>query len=185
MADPKPRPQHFGPNDALVDEMYRQYLDDPASVSETWRDFFADYRPRGDGTATRPVVTPPQPAETPRMTKRRTSGVVEMGDAEAAAPDSTGAQPRLKAVRPEAAPTDVPEGARPLKGAAARIAANMDASLTVPTATSARVVPAKLLEENRRIVNDHLARRQGGKVSFTHIVGWAVLRALKTVPVMN
>ncbi len=34
----------FGPNAWLVDEMYEQYLRDPSSVSESWRDFFADYR---------------------------------------------------------------------------------------------------------------------------------------------
>src|SRR4029079_5191602 len=62
---------------------------------------------------------------------------------------------------------------------------NMEASLDVPTATSVRAVPAKLLEVNRQILNNHLARAQGGKVSFTHLIGYAVLRALRTVPVMN
>src|SRR5438309_9081222 len=38
----------FGPNDWLVDEMYRKYVDDPSSVSESWREFFADYRPRAE-----------------------------------------------------------------------------------------------------------------------------------------
>jgi 2-oxoglutarate dehydrogenase E1 component len=61
----------------------------------------------------------------------------------------------------------------------------MEASLAVPTATSARVMPAKLLEENRRVINDYLASTRGGKVSFTHIVGFAILRALRSVPVMN
>jgi 2-oxoglutarate dehydrogenase E1 component len=74
---------------------------------------------------------------------------------------------------------------QPLKGAAARIVANMEASLAVPTATSVRRVPSKLLEMNRTILNNHLARRRGGKVSFTHLIGFAVVRALREVPVMN
>jgi 2-oxoglutarate dehydrogenase E1 component len=76
------------------------------------------------------------------------------------------------------------EGA-PIRGAQARIVQNMEASLTVPTATSARAVPAKLLEVNRTILNNHLSRTRGGKVSFTHLIGYAVVQALKTVPVLN
>jgi 2-oxoglutarate dehydrogenase E1 component len=53
----------------------------------------------------------------------------------------------------------------------------METSLGVPTATSVRTIPAKLLEENRRIINLYLAGRRGGKVSFTHVIGWAVLKA--------
>jgi len=61
----------------------------------------------------------------------------------------------------------------------------MEASLSVPTATSARVVPAKLLEENRRVVNRYLAAGRGGKVSFTHLIGWAIVRAVDAVPAMK
>ena len=77
------------------------------------------------------------------------------------------------------------ETPEPLRGAAARIVTNMEASLDVPTATSVRAVPAKLLEVNRQILNNHLARAHGGKVSFTHLIGFAVLRALRSVPSMN
>ncbi len=72
-----------------------------------------------------------------------------------------------------------------LKGPAARVVANMDASLTVPTATSVRAVPAKLLMDNRVVINNHLARGRGGKVSFTHLIGFAVIRALRENLVMN
>ena len=73
-----------------------------------------------------------------------------------------------------------------MRGAAARIVANMEASLQVPTATSFREVPAKLLEVNRRIINGYLGRKQAGKVSFTHMIGFAVVRAIsETTPVMN
>ena len=92
-----------------------------------------------------------------------------------------------------AAPTAAPAGRAPeaaanavrLRGAAARTVANMAASLTVPTATSVRAVPAKLLIDNRIVINNHLGRGRGGKVSFTHLIGYAVVRALAEVPVMN
>ena len=62
----------------------------------------------------------------------------------------------------------------------------MEASLAVPTATSFREVPAKLLEVNRRVINGYLGRTRGGKVSFTHIIGYAVVRAIAdTMPVLN
>ncbi len=72
-----------------------------------------------------------------------------------------------------------------LKGAPARTAKNMDISLTVPTATSVRSVPVKLLWDNRTVINNHLARARGGKVSFTHIIGFALVKALRSMPEMN
>ena len=73
----------------------------------------------------------------------------------------------------------------PLRGVAARIVTNMEQSLEVPTATSVRAVPAKLLIDNRIVINNHLARSRGGKVSFTHLLGYAIVKALKLVPGMN
>ncbi|MGH9016681.1 MAG: multifunctional oxoglutarate decarboxylase/oxoglutarate dehydrogenase thiamine pyrophosphate-binding subunit/dihydrolipoyllysine-residue succinyltransferase subunit [Acidimicrobiales bacterium] len=88
-----------------------------------------------------------------------------------------------------APPSSAPAGDDPapvaLRGAAARIAANMDASLAVPTATSVRTVPAKLLEVNRAMLNQHLVRTSGTKVSFTHLIGYAVVQALQAVPALN
>ncbi|NDK32317.1 multifunctional oxoglutarate decarboxylase/oxoglutarate dehydrogenase thiamine pyrophosphate-binding subunit/dihydrolipoyllysine-residue succinyltransferase subunit [Nesterenkonia haasae] len=72
-----------------------------------------------------------------------------------------------------------------LKGISKAIAANMDASLEVPTATTVRAVPAKLLIDNRTVINNHLKRTRGGKVSFTHLVGFAMLKALREHPSMN
>jgi 2-oxoglutarate dehydrogenase E1 component len=72
-----------------------------------------------------------------------------------------------------------------LRGAAARTAVNMTASLAVPTATSVRAIPAKLLVDNRIVINNHLGRGRGGKVSFTHLIGYAVVRALASNPEMN
>src|SRR5215475_7431189 len=72
-----------------------------------------------------------------------------------------------------------------LRGAASRTVANMEASLSVPTATSVRAVPAKLLVDNRIVINNHLARGRGGKVSFTHLIGYAVVKALAAAPAIN
>ncbi len=146
----------FGPNAWLVDEMHERYVTDPSSVSESWREFFADYRP---------------PASEP------------------AAPGSPRPAPALPSPPPEgAAPGPSPDGAaqpQPLRGAAARVVANMEASLGVPTATSVRDVPARLLEVNRQVINGYLGRTRGGRVSFTHLIGYAVVQALRSVPAMN
>src|SRR5437660_9513615 len=151
--------ESFGANAWLVDEMYERYLDDPTSVAESWRDFFADYN-RDGGDRSR-VQTTAEPR-----------------------PDAGPSQP---SAAPAAAPAQeqVPASASPIRGAAARIVANMEASLAVPTATSVRDVPARLLEVNRKVVNGYLSRTGGGKVSFTHLIGYAVVRAVDTVPVMN
>lgn len=90
--------------------------------------------------------------------------------------------------RPDFAPLeakDVTEGVARLRGPAVRVVENMEASLGVPTATSVRAVPAKMLMDNRVVVNNHLARTRGGKVSFTHLIGYAVIEALVEFPSMN
>ncbi len=72
-----------------------------------------------------------------------------------------------------------------LRGLPKTLAANMDQSLTVPTATSVRTIPAKLMIDNRIVINNHLRRSRGGKVSFTHLIGWALIQALKDFPSQN
>ena len=73
----------------------------------------------------------------------------------------------------------------PLRGAANAVAKNMTASLELPTATSVRAVPAKLLADNRIVINNQLKRTRGGKLSFTHLIGYAVVKALAEFPTMN
>ena len=146
-----------GPNAWLVDEMFEQFRTDPSSVSESWREFFAGYSP-GAGTATA-APAPSAPA----------------------APAATTAAPAAAPSTPAAAPQGTP-----LRGAAARIVSNMEASLEVPTATSFREIPTKLLEVNRKSINGYLSRSRSGKVSFTHIIGYAIVRAIvDAAPVMN
>jgi 2-oxoglutarate dehydrogenase E1 component len=72
-----------------------------------------------------------------------------------------------------------------LRGASLLIASNMTASLAIPTATSVRTVPARLLEINRATINEYLSRTTGAKVSFTHVIAFAVLRGLDAVPALN
>ena len=154
----------FGPNAWLVEDMYDRFRSDPESVSASWREFFADYRPAGAGPAPVGTGAPAQPA---------TGGSGRTA--------TSGSEP---SVRPPA-PAPGTEPASLLRGAAGRIVANMEASLGVPTATSVRVVPAKLLEVNRTILNNQLARTTGGKVSFTHLIGYALVKGVIAVPAMN
>jgi 2-oxoglutarate decarboxylase len=106
---------------------------------------------------------------------------------------TTTATAPTKAPTPQRAAPPAPAKAKPadrgnvttLRGTAARIVQNMDASLTVPTATSVRSVPAKLIADNRIVINNHLLRGRGGKVSFTHLIGYALVKALAEHPEMN
>jgi 2-oxoglutarate dehydrogenase E1 component len=168
----------------LVDDMFEEYRSDPASVSESWREFFADYVPGGVATV---AVPPTALAPSAQPAAPQTAAPAASDAVAPAATDGDGVTP---APSPKAAPTSPSPSsetpvATPLRGAAARIAQNMAASLSVPTATSVRSVPAKLLEVNRSILNQHLARTSGGKVSFTHLIGFAVVRALQAVPALN
>ncbi len=153
----------LGFNTGYVEELYRQYLDNPKSVSENWQEFFADYKP-GEGFVAAAEARPVQRA--------------------AEAPSGDGAAAEGEAPAP---PPFSPEEAefRPLRGAAARIVENMEASLGVPTATSSRTIPVKLLSENRKLINDYQRDVGGEKVSFTHLIAWAIVKALKAVPSMN
>lgn len=73
----------------------------------------------------------------------------------------------------------------PIRGAGVKIIENMDSSLSIPVATSLRTIPVKVLEENRRIINNYFKKTGGGKVSFTHLAGWAIVKALEEIPVLN
>jgi len=79
----------------------------------------------------------------------------------------------------------VNEGSERLRGPAALVVTNMEKSLEVPTATSVRSIPVKLLMDNRVVINNHMERTRGGKISFTHLIGYALLEALAESPAMN
>jgi 2-oxoglutarate decarboxylase len=200
----------FGPNEWLVEEMYEQFLADPSSVDPAWHDFFADYKPTqraagnggvaasSSGTTSGTTTGTTSGTSTTTTTRASENGQAKpapqqaapakAAPAKAAAPK---AQPSAGKPAPQqaakAAPVKPAEGEeqKQLRGASAAIAKNMELSLTVPTATSVRAVPAKLLADNRIVINNHLKRTRGGKVSFTHLIGYAVVRALKAYPNMN
>ncbi|MEJ7801172.1 MAG: multifunctional oxoglutarate decarboxylase/oxoglutarate dehydrogenase thiamine pyrophosphate-binding subunit/dihydrolipoyllysine-residue succinyltransferase subunit, partial [Ilumatobacter sp.] len=184
----------FGANSWLVEEMYEQYRTDPASVGEAWQEFFDDYRSvsapantaeRADSASVARTVAAPEPAPAPANAATPTTPTAQASRSEPA--QETGDQPAAKPVQPVTQP-DAP-AAEPgdlIKGVGAAIVRNMAASLEVPTATSFRNVPAKLLEVNRKVINGYRARSGMGKVSFTHLIGYAIVRAIaETVPNMN
>lgn len=198
----------FGPNEWLVDEMYERYQQDPASVDKAWWDFFADYSPAISTSTTTPTApeattpkagTPPIPksssATTPPIVPTAVQIVIpsiapsvlpKSAPVVQAPPATTTAMPADPVVKPiPTLATPAASTLEPIRGVAARVVQSMEASLTVPTATSVRAIPAKLMIDNRTVINNHLARGRGGKVSFTHLIGYAMIKALRGMPEMN
>ncbi|WP_405984820.1 multifunctional oxoglutarate decarboxylase/oxoglutarate dehydrogenase thiamine pyrophosphate-binding subunit/dihydrolipoyllysine-residue succinyltransferase subunit [Streptomyces sp. NBC_00872] len=124
-----------------------------------------------------PVRQAPAPAAAPAAPARPAP----------AAPAAPAAAPAAKAAPAPAKPATAAEGPEyvTLRGPSAAVAKNMNASLELPTATSVRAVPVKLLFDNRIVINNHLKRARGGKISFTHLIGYAMVQALKAMPSMN
>ena len=194
----------MGANEWLVEEMKEQYDKDPGSVGPEWAAYF------GKGAPATQLATKPATQEAaPKATQEAAPKAAPEKAAEKAVEKPLAA----KTVAPKSSPRPAAAAAEPaqgtskpvakdplpaapaqasdeptftvLRGAPARTAANMDASLTVPTATSVRSVPVKLLWDNRTVINNHLARARGGKISFTHLIGYALVRALRDMPEMN
>ncbi len=145
-------------NAAFVQVMYEQYLRDPASVAEEWRLLFDNGK-----TAELPIIT----TDRAEVVGRREKGDVPSVAAESPSPIS-----------------HLPAGATPISGPAARLAANMTESLTVPTATSFRDVAALTLDARRKSLNAQLVA-SGKKVSFTHLIAFGIVQAVKQLPVMT
>jgi 2-oxoglutarate decarboxylase len=166
--------ENFGANASYVEGLFSRYQSDPNLVDESWRTFFSEMLNGGkeapasnagtEGPAVEAKAAEKEPAAKPAAEKT------------SAAPASK-QQPEVK----------IGEGVevRPITGASKVIVENMEQSLTVPTATSVRSMPVKVLEENRRIINEHLQNRGRGKVSFTHLIAWAIIKAIKAYPQMN
>jgi len=163
----------FGPNSALVEELFNQYKEDPSSVPNHWRQYFDEI----------------EGVETPEELKS------EAQKAGNGAPQPSTAAPaqKKKQAKKEQAPAtgeeepDIPSGAEleKIKGVSSKIVENMDESLEVPTATSVRSLPMKMLIEDRAIINRHLLQHNEPKSSFTHYIAWAIVKALEEFPNMN
>jgi multifunctional 2-oxoglutarate metabolism enzyme len=174
----------FGQNEWLVEEMYRKFRDDPSSVDPSWHEFLVDYNPESTGDAAAEAKPPaqarpaaaPAPAPAPESVKATASG---NGSVSPSAPAPA------PAARPSGPPPAEGDELQVLRGAAAAVVKNMSQSLDLPTATSVRAMPAKLMIDNRVVVNNQLKRTRGGKVSFTHLLGYALIQALKVFPNMN
>lgn len=160
----------FGPNTALVEELYNQFQADPDSVPEHWKKYFRELGPEEEANLR---------DETMVRSPDTTNGITETAvqTAPARVRKETGRQ-----ITPEEEPESDLEK---IKGVSGKIVTNMEGSLEVPTATSVRVVPVKMLMEDRLIINKYLEKRGDPKVTFTHFISWAVVRALKEFPTMN
>ena len=156
--------ENFGSNATYVEGLLARYQTDPKLVDESWQTYFGDLL---NGTV---------PAES----QAETRPVGSVSNAPTKEP-----LPKLENLKQTTTPLAADTEPKPITGVAKKIVENMEQSLTVPTATSFRNIPVKVLEENRRIINEHLAAQGHGKVSFTHIIAWSIIRAATIYPQMN
>ena len=190
----------FGPNQGFIEDLYIAFLDDPSGVPPQWGELFRRWKAEGpppmdSGGPEAHRRSDPQTARA-QIEIRATSDSRQDTD-EAVSTRSDLPPAPLAAARPAltpyaerfslAASTDPLASGETtrMRGTAKSVAANMDASLSVPTATSFRQVPVKTMFDNRALVNDRLRTTRGGKVSFTHLIAYAVVEALVQMPDMN
>ncbi len=138
-------------NDAFIEELYYEYLKDPDSVSNEWRDYFGK-----QNSELPPIAVKSIQAQT--ISQNKSNEKIQL--------------------RPN-------EIAEPLMSIASKISDNMEESLSIPTATSVRTIPVKALDENRRVINKYLTKMKRKKISFTHILAWALVKTLKKYPALN
>jgi 2-oxoglutarate decarboxylase len=188
----------------LVEEMYRKFRDDPSSVDPSWHEFLVDYNPEPTGSeaADAPKAAVNGQAATAGAPAPASTSKAEPAEAKPDAAKPAPAKPAPAATKPAATEATKPAAAaakpaaasngagagddnQVLRGASAAVVKNMNASLTVPTATSVRAIPAKLMIDNRVVINNHLKRTRGGKISFTHLLGYAIVQGVKSFPNMN
>ncbi len=161
--------ENFGANASYVEGLLSRYQSNPQLVDESWRTFFGDLLNGGAAAATARVVDNPP--------KSNGTATPKAAKTESATVETVKAQPTVAVGKG----TEV----KVITGASKKIVENMEQSLTVPTATSLRRVPVKVLEENRRIINENMQAAGRGKVSFTHLIAWAIVKSLKAYPQMN
>ena len=159
--------ENFGANATYVETLLARWRSNPSLVDESWRAYF-DELIGGNGDAN----AAPQ-ASAPAVETTGDGAAAKPAKAEKPAPPAieTSSQPGVEKL--------------PIRGPALKIVENMEASLAVPTATSQRRIPVKLLDENRRIINRHLEERGRHKASYTHLIAYALLRALEKFPQLN
>jgi multifunctional 2-oxoglutarate metabolism enzyme len=165
----------FGANASYVEDLLRQYQNNPRSVGEEWHEYFSELLNGGNGYAGATMAQAAAPAQT----------VAAAPQPAAEAKSSSAATATSPAAAPAPAPAAESAERLQIRGPALKIVENMDASLSVPIATSVRQIQIKLLDENRRWVNRHSEAQGKGKTSYTHFIAWALLKALQKYPQMN
>ncbi|HEU0185633.1 MAG TPA: multifunctional oxoglutarate decarboxylase/oxoglutarate dehydrogenase thiamine pyrophosphate-binding subunit/dihydrolipoyllysine-residue succinyltransferase subunit [Blastocatellia bacterium] len=162
----------FGANATYVEDLLRQFQHNPKSVDEEWGEYFESLLGGDDS-----VKVESWSGAAPEQAATAVRPAPAAATAPAAAPRPT---------PPAASAAETAAGERiQIRGPALKIVENMESSLAVPTATSARQIQIKVLDENRRWVNRHLEAQGGGKTSYTHFVAWAMVKALEKYPQMN
>ena len=156
--------ESFGPNTSYVWDVLQQYIDDPTSVNETWQQLFADVVSSGS-------ISLPEKSKDKKAINGQ-NGTYPVS-------------PKTTSVSKKLTQEAVHKQLASISGVAAKIVDNMEASLALPTATSLRIIPVKVLDENRSLLNKYLQSRSRGKVSYTHIVAWAIVKALQKFPNIN
>ena len=152
-----------GINSWLEDEQYQHYLHDKKTVDESWKSFFES---NGSVQAT-----------TAKHAPVNGTPATSVAVAKSSAPSPVPLVPHHQAL--------AGEQLVPLRGPAARLADNMTASLSIPVATSQRVMAVKVIDENRRLLNDHRTALAKGKISYTHIIAWAIVKSIAKIPGLN
>lgn len=187
--------ENFGANATYVEGLLSRFRSNPESVDESWRTYFTELLwedgPVAAGLSENASENASENGRgaTALLASRETSAET-VPKSEASARSTTAAktavapapEPKTAAPAPQA---ETHSEAVPIRGVALKIVENMEASLSVPTATSQRRIPVKLLDENRRIINKYLAENERGKTSYTHLIAWAILRALDEFPQLN
>ncbi len=168
--------ENFGPNATYVEGLLSRFRSNPELVDESWRAYFSELL--GDVHTSVPVES--------SANGREGSGPAAAAPARDVKTTPIAAAPVPAVLKKETVTKATEPGqATPLRGAALKIVENMEASLSVPTATSQRRIPVKLLEENRLLINKFLKEKDLGKTSYTHLIAWAILRALDEFPQLN
>ncbi len=191
----------LGINSWLQDELAYQYKFDRSSVDEGWAELLQETPAKNGGSvppAPEPVAAvataatvveapPPPPVPAPAAAPAPVTAPQVVAAALVPAPvPAASASPASTAVARQEVKTIGPgDQLVPLRGAAARIAENMVASLSIPVATSQRQIPVRVIEENRSLINKQRALQGRSKLSFTHIIAWAIVKAVKLNPSLN
>jgi 2-oxoglutarate dehydrogenase E1 component len=174
--------ENFGANSTYVEGLLSRFRSNPELVDESWRAYFTELLANGDSAAGQVAPTGSAPSHGGRDGSAVDGTTAATGTGTAKAEAKTKPAPQ---VAKQPVPAAEASEATPIRGGALKIVENMEASLSVPTATSQRRIPVKLLDENRRIINKHLQENDRGKASYTHLIAWALLRALDDFPQMN